>query len=120
MSKEFSGPFGQHEIQLTEYWGGDDKGTCIQVTGENCDRRVGYVGLTVHDAYLLIGELARWIKDITECRAEHVAKEIAEKEEFRNTIFDEVAQVQHFISDLKVLDIPIRLNSMVAGGGRKE
>jgi len=50
MSTEIIESFGDHDISLTQYSGGREKGICLQITGLNCDKRVGYVGLTVIDA----------------------------------------------------------------------
>ena len=63
MSREIYQGSGGHGLSLTEYWGGEDRGICIQLTGENCDRKLGYVGLTVEEAQAIVGELSEWIQD---------------------------------------------------------
>ena len=49
-----------HQISLTQYWGGDEKRTCIQITGLNCDGKVGYVGLTRDEALQIGRKLSDW------------------------------------------------------------
>ena len=67
MSTEYGSIEGHHEIQFTQYWGGVDRGLCMQITGENCDERIGYVGLTLSEARSTIYKLTKWIKD-TRCK----------------------------------------------------
>ena len=109
MSTEIQEAFGEHNTSLTEYYGGKDKGLCIQITGENCDKDLGYVGLTIRDAYELIGYLAMWIKGVSEQKAQALRAEIAKNEELEKTILSDAVECQHFIDDLKILDIPLKL-----------
>jgi len=53
---------GPHEVSLTQYWGGDEAGTCVQVTGYNCDGMMGCVGLTKKEARIIGEYLVRWAK----------------------------------------------------------
>ena len=57
--RQFDGP---HQIDLHQYSGSDDKGLCIQITGFNCDRLIGYVGMTCREAWRVAGALRRWAR----------------------------------------------------------
>jgi hypothetical protein len=54
-----------HEISLTQYWGGDEHGVCIQVTGKNCDRETGCVGLTAAEALFIGRKLIEWSRRVS-------------------------------------------------------
>ena len=56
MSTELKASLG-HPMSLTRYWGGDDKGAMIQVTGPNCDSEIGYIGLSRAEAISLAIDL---------------------------------------------------------------
>ena len=53
---------GSHEVHLTQYSGGV-KGLCVQVTGYNCDKKVGYVGMTKREARKVGRALIRWSRN---------------------------------------------------------
>ena len=53
---------GTHQISLTQYYGGDDRGVCIQITGNNCDRKIGHVGMDVKEARLVVKKLKKWLR----------------------------------------------------------
>uniref|UniRef100_A0A6M3LKS9 Uncharacterized protein n=1 Tax=viral metagenome TaxID=1070528 RepID=A0A6M3LKS9_9ZZZZ len=55
---EYSGP---HELSLTQYFGGAEKGVCVQLTGLNCDNLHGYVGMTKTEARDVAAVLAVWV-----------------------------------------------------------
>lgn len=66
-------PNGPHELNLNQYWGGDEKGVCIQLTGYNCDKdknytevwqraNIGYVGMTEEEARRIAFQLNEWIE----------------------------------------------------------
>jgi hypothetical protein len=64
MSTDIHGPSDTpHELQLTTYWGGDALGTCVQLTGRNCDDAIGYVGMTVEEAAEVGTVLQEWVKE---------------------------------------------------------
>lgn len=54
---------GRHSLVLTEYSGGAEQGLCIQLTGYNCDGKIGYVGMTRKEAGFIAHELLRWVED---------------------------------------------------------
>ena len=77
------------DLTLTSFYGGKP-GIMVQLTQDS-----QYVQLTVKDCYKLTIELFKFIKD----------------QELKNTIFQEAVECEHFISDLKLIEIPLRLLS---------
>jgi len=65
--------------------------------------------LSVKDAYDLVQELVSGIKVIAEKQANSLAEQIIEHKELRSTIFQEAVNCEHFISDIEILKIPLRL-----------
>jgi len=61
MSTEYGKIKGPHDISLTGYYGGVDKGRCMQLLGGNCDGLRGYIGMTEKEARLLILRLREWL-----------------------------------------------------------
>jgi len=64
MSTEMGGIKGPHEITFTRFYGGADKGACIQVTGYNCDERIGYVSFTKDEVRRAIKKFSRLLKEL--------------------------------------------------------
>jgi predicted RNase H-like nuclease (RuvC/YqgF family) len=57
----YTGPTDKesHSLSLTQYACGEGK-LCLQLTGENCDRGLGYVSINRNEALDLIKELSEW------------------------------------------------------------
>lgn len=94
------GPNGKQILQLTQGFGslvGPDEPGCVQ--------------LSVQDTYRVLAILAEWLKYQTEKRASKFAEEIEKNRELEKTILKDAVNCQNFISDLKVLEIPVRLLS---------
>ena len=89
-------------IQLTQGLGG----SCLTPLSED---EPSYIQLTMLDAYKTIDILAKWLKAVTEHKAAALQKEIDKNEQLKATILKDAVECQHFISDLKVLEIPIQL-----------
>lgn len=66
MSVEIWKGDGPHRLSLTQYWCGTDRGICVQLTGESCDKKIGHVGLTVEEAAELAAQLTLWIHSRSE------------------------------------------------------
>lgn len=62
MSKQIGTVKGPHKIELNQYAGSDPEGLCIQITGYNCDRQLGYVSMTYKEAREVAGLLLRWAR----------------------------------------------------------
>ncbi len=98
----FAGPQGRM-IQLTQGFGGGAALTSLDVD------EVGHIQLTIRDAYETIESLANWIKDETEHKAITIQKQIDSDKALHKTIFKDAVDCQHFIEDLKILKLPLRL-----------
>lgn len=96
----FTAPSWKPMVQLTQGFG-------------NAPDEPGYIQLTVDDAYRVIGALAQWIKDQAEVEKGKAEKAIAENQALAKTIVKDAVECEHFISDLKVLDIPLRLLGLI-------
>lgn len=94
------GPNGKQILQLTQGFG--------SLIGPD---EPGYVQLSVQDTYRVVVVLVEWLKYQTEKRASLLSEEIKKNKELQKTIFQDAVNCQHFISDLKVLEIPVRLLS---------
>lgn len=97
---QFRGP-NDIMIQLTQGFGNS-----LPLLNED---EPGYIQLTMLDAYKTIDILARWLKAVTERKAAVLQKEIDKNKQLKDTMIKDTIECQHFISDLKILDIPIRL-----------
>lgn len=67
------------------------------------------VALDILEAYQLIIDLTNAVKELHSERIRKLAEQIKEKEELRNTIFEDMVKCEHFVSDLKVLNIPLSI-----------
>ncbi|MHA1302168.1 MAG: hypothetical protein ACTSPI_00500 [Candidatus Heimdallarchaeaceae archaeon] len=61
MSKKLGKIEGPHEIVFTQFLGEQGKGLCIQLTGYNCDNKIGCISLTEKEAELAIIKLGDWL-----------------------------------------------------------
>ena len=109
---------GKDKVDLTITAFGSKRGPMIQLTqgfGGACaltsldTDEVGHIQLTIADAYQVIRELSIWIKDETKRKADQLQVKINNDERLKKTIFEDAVKCQHFIDDLKVLEIPLRL-----------
>ena len=55
---------GAHDLSLTQYWGGDKDGVCVQLTGLNCNGLHSYVGMTKAEAREVATLLAAWLQEV--------------------------------------------------------
>lgn len=103
------------DLQFTSFLGPEEKGQMLQITqglGTQVNNdEPGFIQLTRMDAYRLLNEVAEWIKDTAEDDANKLAEQIAKDRRLKDTIFQDAVDCQHFISDLKVLEVPLRLLS---------
>jgi hypothetical protein len=60
MSREYGTVKGPHRIRITGYHGGEERGRCLQLTGYNCDDKLGYISLTANEAERLYIKLREW------------------------------------------------------------
>lgn len=101
----FSGLEGKSMLQLTQGFGG-----CAGLKQLDRDKP-GYIQLSILDAYKVIIELTEWIKDDTQIKAKKLQKQINDNIELQKTIFSDSVKCQHFIDDIKIIEIPVKLLS---------
>jgi hypothetical protein len=90
-------------IQLTQGFGG-----CAAISQLDTDE-VGFIQLSILDAYKVIIELTSWIKIETERKAAILQEKIEKDKRLQQTIFEDAVECQHFIDDLKMIEIPLTL-----------
>ena len=91
-------------IQLTQGFGGT-------TMGYNNNDEPGFIQLSPIEVYKTIQILAQWLKEMTAKKAEELRAEIIKDQRLRKTIIKDAVDCQHFIEDLKVIEIPVRLLS---------
>lgn len=90
--------YSTDNFSLTNYWGGVDKGNCLQITMKDFGRSAsqnltGAVQLDLSDAAELYNQLGEWIKGECIRRQELLREEIEGKRELQKTIFSEIANL---------------------------
>lgn len=91
MSKEVETKMESHS--LTEFWGGDDRGVCIQVTSLASVDDEGFVSLTMEEAAALCGDLSKFIKREAVRRQSLLREQLAELKIAERTVFNEVIEL---------------------------
>ncbi len=108
------------DLTINSFWGEDKKGKMIQLSQGSGGSAVlkpldkdepGYIQLTKRDAYYVIIELTKWLKEVSNNRATQMAREIEKNKELQKTILKEAVTCERFIAELKILEIPVRLLS---------
>lgn len=104
----------KNEINLTSFDGGDKNGIMLQITQGfgGLPDEPGFIQLTPKDAYLLISEIAQWLKMVAGEKAERLKILMEENKELQKTVLKDAVECEHFISDLKILEIPLKLLDM--------
>jgi hypothetical protein len=118
MSTELSVITGNRpDISFTNYFGGKEKGEMLQISqglGTQLDPdEPGFIQLTTLEAYQVIGHIANWLKEKTRNEAKKISSLISRQKELEKTILKDAVDCEHFIQDLKMLEIPVRLLSSI-------
>lgn len=95
MSKEV---FSNDDFSIDEYWGGKEKGFCLQMTmidGKYAvdENLIGAVQVDIKNAIQLYNELGAWIQGECIRRQQILRKQIEDKKEFEKTVFREIADL---------------------------
>ena len=91
MSKEVETKMANHS--LTEFWGGDDRGVCIQVTSLTAVDGEGFVALTMEEASSLCADLSKFIKREATRRQALLREQLNELKIAERTVFHEVIEL---------------------------
>ncbi|MDV7397876.1 hypothetical protein RZS08_41125, partial [Arthrospira platensis SPKY1] len=93
------------EHKLTEYWGGDAKGVCAQVTRLKGEEM--YLQLTMSEAAALCDALGGFVKREAVRRRDLLKEEVAELQAVQHTIFREVADLNTELFDVPKLSVRV-------------
>lgn len=98
MSKDL--PTAMKSHTMTEFWGGNERGVCVQVTAAEIKvadtvsdqiQNEGYITLTMLEAATLANELASFVAREALRRQSILSENIKSMRELEKTIFSEVA-----------------------------
>lgn len=102
------------DLSITQFMG--NKELMVQITqGFGCTNlnhdgdEPGFIHLTVSDAYKVIQELSKWIKQRAGEDAADLRGRIKECKELEKTIIKDAVDCERFINELEILEIPLRL-----------
>lgn len=108
-----TGKKGNTDLTVTSFYG--HKGIMVQLTqgfGGALDSNVdepGFIQLSMVDSYKVAIELLKFVKEQSKVRAKNLDDEIAKNESLRDTIIKDAVDCEHFINDLKLLEVPVWL-----------
>lgn len=76
------------DIHMVQFWGGNEKGSCIQLTGEH-----GYVQLGLAEAAEIAYELSMFVKSESIRRQKLLKQQIADLKTTEKSVFHEIAEM---------------------------
>ena len=76
------------DIHMVQFWGGNEKGSCIQLTGEH-----GYVQLGLAEAAEIAYELSMYVKAESVRRQRLLKQQIADLKSAEKNVFNEIADM---------------------------
>jgi hypothetical protein len=98
-------------MKLTRFWGGKDKGPCVQLTAVMEEGSHGYVQLSASDIIALLPILKKYILDYAlEGKKEEAEKAIEDCKELRNTIVEDMRAVSQMAINQPILDMAVLLS----------
>ena len=107
------------DLNINTFHAGGKKGPMVQVTQgfagspalSPAEDEPGFIQLTTRDMYFLVIELTKRLKENTSLEADKIKEKIANDKALQKTIFRDAVDCEHFIADLKIIEIPLRLLS---------
>ena len=109
-----TGRNGDADLVFTEF--SSRQGCMLQITqglGTQINNDTpGFIQLTPRDAYLLLQKVALWLKNTAHEKAKKLEEQIERDTELKKTIFQDAVECEHFIADLKLIEIPLQLLGM--------
>lgn len=102
MSAEIKTEMKEHV--LTKFWGGDDRGFCVQVADKS---GLHHIQLTMEEAAALCNALHKFIKEEALRRQKLLKDYIAELKEAERTVFREVADLPDNLMDVPYLAVQL-------------
>ena len=116
MSNELETKMTDHAA--TEFWGGDKRGVCVQITAANINIREsvedqlqeeGFIQLTMEEASALCNTLSRFVTKEAMRRQSLLIEQLKQLKNMEKTVFNEVAKL-----DPEMLEIPLTAVDFVA------
>ncbi len=93
MSTEIETKLQRHS--LVSYWGGNDKGMCLQVTTEHPDDvGIGAIQLTMGEAAVLASDLIEFVLKEAKRRQTLLKEQIAEIKQLEKSVFHDICKIQ--------------------------
>lgn len=94
MSTELTTEMLSHK--LTEFWGGDERGVCAQVTAlspTHGDNGEGYIQMTMAEAAALCNDLSMFVKREALRRQSLLRQQLSDLKMRERTVFSEVSEL---------------------------
>lgn len=92
------------------FWGGDDRGVCVQITKQKADNDQEYIQLTMEEAAALTATLHKFIADEAVRRQTLLREQLVIWNRQEKTVFSEVASLS--CDFLVVRDLALRSISL--------
>lgn len=91
MGTEVKTKMENHTVK--EFWGGDDRGVCLQITSIEAVDGEGFVQLTMEEAAALCNDLGAFIKREAMRRQKLLREQLAQMKLNERTVFNEVSEL---------------------------
>ena len=91
------------KLQFTQFNSGNGN-ISVQITGED-----GFIQLNNNDCYQTILLLTDFLKENASRKANKIKERIRQDEALEKTLLKDAVECERFISDLKILEIPLKL-----------
>lgn len=78
---------------LKQFWGGDKRGTCLQITSTEAIDGEGFIQLTMEEAAILCNDLGAYVKREAIRRQELLRAQLEQMKLDERTVFNEVLEL---------------------------
>lgn len=106
---------GYDDLTVTQFWGGDDQGICVQLTGYMPDKDMsGYVQMNAGEIIALLPVLKDVVNAELTRKREEAARAIEENKELLKSIVEDIRDVNDMAIAQPVLNIAALLSGYSA------
>ena len=91
MGTEFKPDMENHALK--QFWGGDTRGVCLQITSTTSIDGEGFIQLTMEEAAALCANLEKFIKEEAMRRQALLREQIKDMQDMEKTVFREIADL---------------------------
>ncbi len=102
------------DLDIAQFCGKNNQ-LMLQISNNHEDRlngNAGYIQLNKQQTYQVVIELTKWLKDQAVKDKERIQAIIAENKVLEKSILQDAVDCEKFLSDLKIIDLPLRLLEM--------